>query len=434
MTSTSLNTMSASELARRLSRREITAEQAVMASLARIELRESHVGAWTCVAADAALARARELDQSPVRGLLHGLPLGIKDVFDTVDFPTEYGSSIHRGNRPAADSAVAALCKEAGAVVIGKTTTTEFAVVAPAGTRNPRRLAHTPGGSSSGSAAAVADWMVPLAVGTQTGSSTIRPAAFCGVVGYKPTFGLGARAGIKSVSESLDTVGFFARTVQDVGLLAAAASGDTRLLDTQAQGAPRFAVCRTHEWPQADADTQAVMSEAESGLAGAGASVGELILPQLYSLLGQAQIEIQAFEMVRALAYERINHRARISERLAAMLDQGRWISAERHEMNCALADKARCLIGDCFGDRDVLIAPSTIGEAPPGLDDTGSPVFCRMWTLLGLPCVHVPFTVSRTGLPMGLQVIGRRGADREALQAAAWMHTRLTGDPNVEQ
>jgi len=427
MTTTALNVMSASELARRLHQREVTAEQVVRASLARIELRESQVGAWACVAADAALRRAQELDQGTVRGLLHGLPLGIKDIFDTVDFPTEYGSPIYRGNRPSADSAVAALCKEAGAVVMGKTTTTEFAVVSPARTRNPHRLTHTPGGSSSGSAAAVADLMVPLAVGTQTGSSTIRPAAFCGIVGYKPTFGLVMRAGVKSVSESLDTVGFFARTVRDAGLLAAAVSGDRRLLETEAQGVPRFAICETCEWPQADADTQAAMSEAASGLARAGASVGELILPELFSSLGQTQIEIQAFEMARALAYERINDRARISEGLMAMLDQGMQISAERHEMNHALADKARRLISDCFGDRDVLIAPSTIGEAPSGIDDTGNPVFCRMWTLLGLPCVHVPFTVGRTGLPVGLQVIGRRGADREALQAAAWMHARLT-------
>lgn len=368
----------------------------------------------------------RELDRGPVRGLLHGLPIGIKDLFDTVGLPTSYGTAIYAGHQPAADAAVVAICRDAGAIVVGKTVTTELANFHPGKTRNPHRLTHTPGGSSSGSAAAVADAMVPLAFGTQTAASIIRPAAFCGVVGYKPSLGRVVRAGIKSLSETLDTVGGFGRTVPDVALLVAAMTGDERLLDLTTDRAPRFALCRTHEWQHAGDDTQAAMVLAASKLSGAGAPVAEITLLDLFATLVQAHTRIMAFEMARNLSWERIGHSAALSPVLAALLNEGMTITPEQHEKNLAAGMNGRQLIDACFGNHDVLIAPSTIGEAPSGLDNTGNPLFCRMWTLLGLPCVHVPFTTGTTGLPVGLQVIGRIGADRQTLQAAHWMHARL--------
>jgi Asp-tRNA(Asn)/Glu-tRNA(Gln) amidotransferase A subunit family amidase len=421
-----LNERSAFDLARQLSRREISAEQLVQACLARIELREPEVQAWTCLAPDAALQRARALDRGPVRGLLHGLPIGIKDLFDTADLPTSYGTAIYAGHQPAADAAVVAICRDAGAIVIGKTVTTELANFHPGKTRNPHRLTHTPGGSSSGSAAAVADAMVPLAFGTQTAASIIRPAAFCGVVGYKPSLGRVVRAGVKSLSETLDTVGGFGRTVPDVALLVAAMTGDERLLDLSTDSAPRFALCRTYEWQHADDDTQAAMALAASKLSGAGAPVADITLPELFATLVQAQTRIMAFEMARNLSWERIGHSSALSPVLAALLNEGMTITPEQHEKNLAVGMNGRQLIDACFGNHDVLIAPSTIGEAPSGLDNTGNPLFCRTWTLLGLPCVHVPFATGTTGLPIGLQVIGRIGADRQTLQAAHWMHARL--------
>lgn len=422
-----LNELSAFALARQLARRDITATRVVRACLARIEEREPEVRAWTHLSTVAALQRAQELDQGPVRGLLHGLPIGVKDLIDTAAMPTAYGSPIFARNRITADAAAVALCKDEGAIVLGKTVTTEFATYKPGVTRNPRRLMHTPGGSSSGSAAAVADAMVPLAFGTQTAGSIIRPAAFCGVVGYKPSFGRVVRAGVKSLSETLDTVGGFGRSVQDVALFVAAMSGDNRLLELDTDNAPRIGVCKTWEWQHAGPDTQAVLGNGASVLSAAGAAVEQMSLPEACASLAQAQTEIMAYEAARALAWERLEHASELSAELMNLLRMGMEIPAEQHAANLALAARGRQLVDACFDRYDVLLAPSAIGEAPEGLAKTGDPVFCRTWTLLGLPCVHLPFAVGATGLPVGLQVVGRFGADRQTLQAAHWMHARLT-------
>lgn len=426
MNSIALNELDASAAARQLQRREISAEQLVRACLDRIEAREPAVQAWTHVAADAALARARELDSGPIRGLLHGLPIGVKDLFDTADMPTSYGSPIYAQHQPAADAAAVALCREAGAIVLGKTVTTEFATFHPGKTHNPHRSGHTPGGSSSGSAAAVADYMVPLAFGTQTAASVIRPAAFCGVVGYKPSYGSIVRAGIKSLSESLDTVGVFGRSVADVALFVAALTGDQRLLDLDGVSGARIGICRTHEWPHADADTQAVLQQGSATLARAGALLVDVALPDLLSSMVQVQIDIMAYEAARSLADERIRHASSLSSELSTMLAAGMAISAARHQENLAAAVHGRQLIDAGFKGCDVLLAPSTIGVAPAGLNVTGNPVFSRMWTLLGLPCVHLPFATGAHSLPLGLQIIGRFGADRKMLQIAHWVHRQL--------
>jgi Asp-tRNA(Asn)/Glu-tRNA(Gln) amidotransferase A subunit family amidase len=419
---TPLNERSAVELARLLQRRELSAEHLLRRCFEHIRLRDPEVQAWTHLAEEKSLQHARELDRGAVRGLLHGLPLGVKDLFDTMDMPTSYGSPIYANHRPEADAASVAMCIGAGAIVVGKTVTTEFATFKPGKTRNPHRLTHTPGGSSSGSAAAVADAMVPLAFGTQTAASVIRPAAFCGIVGYKPSFGNITRAGVKSLSETLDTIGCFGRTVQDVGLFAAAMTGNDRLLQIERASVPHFAVCLTHEWHYAGQDTQRAIQEATTGLSSHGAKITDLPLPEIFSRLVQAQSEIMAFEAARSLAHERLNHLPAISPALADILKAGMEIPVEQHQNNLKLSNYARIAIDAYFDQFDVIIAPSAIGEAPEGLEHTGDPVFCRMWTLLGLPCVHVPFTTGSTGLPVGLQVIGRYGADEQTLQAAHWL------------
>ncbi len=418
--------MDAVTLARKLSQRELSAETLLASCLERIDAREPQVQAWSHIARDAALERARELDRGPVRGLLHGLPIGVKDLFDTADMPTTYGSPIYAGHRPAADAAPVALCREQGGVMVGKTVTTEFATFNPGKTRNPHRLTHTPGGSSSGSAAAVADSMVPLAFASQTAASVIRPAAYCGIVGYKPSYGLVNRSGVKPLSDSLDTVGFLARSVDDVALFAAAASGDRALLQLEVGSAPRIAMCATHEWPHADVDTRRAMQQAASRLAQEGVAVRDVQTPMLFSQLLQVQKEIMGYELAKSLSHERLQHADQLSPKLQALFEEGLTIPAERHWANIQLAYSARAKVSAAFGDSEVWLAPSAIGEAPATLEQTGDPVFGRVWTLLGLPCVHLPFMTGQTGMPVGLQVVGRYGDDRVVLRIARWLMQRL--------
>lgn len=415
----------ATALAQRLARRELTAVDLAQACLERIGEREAEVQAWAFIDPDLALAQARELDRGPVRGLLHGLPVGVKDLFDTADMPTTYGSTIYADHHPAADAACVALCREQGALMLGKTVTTEFATFTPGKTRNPHRLTQTPGGSSSGSAAAVADFMVPLAFASQTAASVIRPAAFCGIVGYKPSFGLINRAGVKALSDSLDTIGFLARSVEDVALFAAAANGARTLPDLSSAGTPRIAMCPTHEWPHADEDTRAAFARAGQALSSAGALAAAPPLPPAFASLLQTQKEIMAFDLARSLAHERLRHPGALSEGLSRLLAQGLEIEIDHHRANLQRAAMARSEAEQLFADADALLAPSAIGEAP-GCEQTGDPVFGRVWTLLGLPCVHLPFATGHSGLPVGLQLVGRHGGDRALLAAARWMMAKL--------
>ena len=424
-----LNQLDAWQAATLLARRELRALDLVRACLDRVAERDGEVHAFAHLDPDAALAQARALDAGPLRGLLHGLPLGVKDLFDTADAPTAYGSPIYAGHRPAADAAAVALCREAGALVLGKTVSTEFAYFHPGPTRNPHNLAHTPGGSSSGSAAAVADRMLPLALGTQTAGSIIRPAAYCGVVGYKPSWGRVPRAGVKSLSEALDTVGGFGRSVRDVALLGAVLTGDARLsegLAAAAPPAPRLGLCRTPDWPAADADTQRAWGQATAALAPHVARMADVALPGELPDLTALQKAVMAFEMARALSHERVRHRDRLSERLQALLDDGLAISGAEHVANLARTAAAQRCIDTLFDRFDVLLAPSATGEAPAGIDATGDPLFCRGWTLLGLPCVHLPFATGEHGLPIGLQLVGRWGQDHHLLATAQWLHERL--------
>ncbi len=430
---TALNQLDAWQAARLLARREISSADLVRACLAQIEAREPQVQAFAALNADAALAHARKLDAGAVQGLLHGLPLGVKDIFDTADLLTGYGSPIYAHHRPKNDAASVALCRESGAVVLGKTVTTELANMAPGVTRNPHKLTHTPGGSSSGSAAAVADFMLPLALGTQTAGSVIRPAAFCGIVGFKPSHNRVPQAGVKSLSGTLDTVGAFGRSVRDVALLGAVLTGDARLFDpnnfvtaqvAEQNTAPRIALCQTPEWDMADHDTQLAWSEALAALAG---HATPLELPANLHGLVALQKAVQAFETARSLSAERLHHLAELSSPLQTLLAQGLAISGCDHAAHLQATAQARQHAAALFDHCDVILAPSTLGTAPEGLDNTGDPLFCRTWTLLGLPCVHLPFATGRNGLPVGLQLVGRFGDDHRLLVAADWVHARLT-------
>lgn len=417
------NQLSACAAAAAIAAGKLTSEALVADCLERIAQREDEVRAWAYLDPDQALAQARQRDREPRRGALHGLPFGVKDVIDTCDMPTEYGSPIYRGHRPAADAACVAQVREQGGVILGKTVSTEFATRHPNKTRNPHNTAHTPGGSSSGSAAAVADGMVPIAFGTQTSSSIVRPAAYCGVIGYKPTFGLINRAGLKFLSESLDTLGPLTRTVEDAALVAEALAG---LPHTDFSGVktlkPRVAFCRTPYWDKADAATQANLLAAVDRLAAAGAQVRELALPAEFADYAEVQVTVSSYEFTRALAHERTRHPDLLSESLAGRIAAGLRVTREQYEAGRVLVERGRAYLADVFRDIDVLIAPSTTGEAPAGLESTGDPIFGLTWTLLRLPCLTLPHGKGPHGLPLGMQVVARDGGDRELFLNAEWM------------
>jgi Asp-tRNA(Asn)/Glu-tRNA(Gln) amidotransferase A subunit family amidase len=422
-----LNRLSATAAARKLAIREITAVSLLEDCLERIAARESTVHAWTSLDTDAARRRARELDAQASAGLLHGLPIAVKDLFDTCDMPSSYGSPIYANHRPAADAACVALARAAGAIVVGKTVTTEFATFHPGPTCNPHNLLHTPGGSSSGSAAAVADWMVPLAFGSQTAGSIVRPAAYCGVVGYKPTFGTVNRVGVKMISDTLDTVGALARSVPDVALFVAALADRPELLIERPLGRPpRVGLCRTHQWDRAHPETVTAFEDAARGLGEAGATLRDVVLPPQFAELVDAQIAIMVHEVAKSLSYERLVHREKLSVEMIAMIDAGLAVSSARYDAARALAQRSRSTLAEVFADVDVLLAPSTVGEAPYGIAATGDPLFNRMWTLLHTPCVHLPSAAGPRGLPVGITIVGPIGGDQAMLLAADWIHARL--------
>jgi amidase len=391
------------------------------ACLARVAEREGQIKAWACLDPKQARSAAAKAN-----GPLAGLPLGVKDVFDTLDWPTAYGSPFYAGQRPSADAAAVALARAAGCVLPGKTVTTEFAYFHPGPTANPRNPAHTPGGSSSGSAAAVAAGMVPFALGTQTAGSVIRPAAYCGVVGYKPSFGSIATFGVKQFGWSLDTVGIFARDVADAALLMEVLSDFP--VRPGGEGAPRLGLCRTPQWPGAEPAMQARLEEVAGMAHGAGAAVREIELPAACDSLLEDQKTVMAFEGARALAHERRLARAHLSAPLLELTDAGAAIDPAVYLAARARTRAARAGLGEIFAEVDVLLTPSAPGEAPAGLQATGDPVFNRSWTLLGVPCVSLPAGIGATGLPLGVQLVGALDNDARLLSAAAWLERVLAG------
>jgi Asp-tRNA(Asn)/Glu-tRNA(Gln) amidotransferase A subunit family amidase len=387
--------------------------------LARIAEREGAVRAFAWF--DPAAARRAADAARP--GKLHGLPIGVKDVLDTADMPSEYGSPIWQRWQPRADAAAVAWARSAGAAVIGKTVTTEFATRKPGPTGNPHNLQHTPGGSSSGSAAGVADGFFPLAYGTQTAGSVLRPAAYCGVVGYKPTFGMINRHGMKLMSESLDTVGVMARSVADCALFAGAVAGrDLGDPDARPERAPRIGICRSPAWDKALPETQALLSRAASALGRAGASVVERELSPDVAAVAEAHPIVMNNESGRALGWELANERAQISEGLRERLDFGLLQTETAVAAAYAVFERAQRAFPACMEGLDALVTPSAPGQAPAGLEWTGDPVFNLIWTSLHVPCVTVPAGTGPDGLPLGIQIVTRIGQDRQALAWAQWV------------
>ena len=421
------SSLSAREAAQQIAERRITVEALVTAYLDRIETREPVVSAWQYLDRDQALATARKRDAEAPRGPLHGIPIAVKDLIDTVDMPTSYGSPIYRGHRPDADASCVALARAAGAIVLGKTVTTEFATFFPGKTANPRNPAHTPGGSSSGSAAAVADGMVPLAFGTQTAGSVIRPGAFCGCVAYKPSFGLINRAGVKPLADSLDTIGVFARSAEDAAFFAGVLSERPALRHLSSpQQAPRFGLYHTPVWAEAEPATVAALDAARMALERGGAVVMELAIAPEHEGLSEAQDTIMWFETVRALAHERIEHSAQLSPRLAQLIDTGMAIGAEVYDQARIRTAAARVKLDAFFGPCDAVLVPAAPGEAPAGLGNTGDPIFNRIWTLLGVPCAALPARWSDNGLPTGVQLVGRVNDDARLMLCAAFLEQAL--------
>ena len=418
--------LGAAEAARRIAAGALSSEALVAACLARVAARDPEIHAWTHLDADAALAAARARDRTPAAGPLHGLPVGVKDIFDTADMPTAYGSPLYDGHRPALDSAPVAALREAGAVVLGKTVSTEFAYFAPGPTRNPHDTAHTPGGSSSGSAAAVADFHVPLALGTQTGGSVIRPAAFCGVFGFKPTYGFVDGDGVRPLATALDTVGWFARSVEDLALLGAVLSSVQSFPLEPLARAPRIGIVRTADWGRTSQAVRAAVEGVAAALRAAGCSVEEVEWPQECDGLGAAWETVIAAGAASALAAEYDAQRAALSAPLRALIERGGALAGAERAAAEGLALACRALVSERFAAFDAFLTLAAPGAAPAGLTSTGDPLFNRGWTLLRLPCVAVPAGSDGQGLPLAVQLVGRHGGDQALLEVARHVEQAL--------
>jgi Asp-tRNA(Asn)/Glu-tRNA(Gln) amidotransferase A subunit family amidase len=415
--------LSALDMARRIEAGELTPRAAVALCAQAIAAREKEVGAFAALDLDAARHAAEEprLASTPLRGL----PVAFKDIFDTADFPTQYGSPIYAGHRSHADAAAVALTRRAGGNIIGKTVTTEFASMVPSATRNPRNAAHTPGGSSSGSAAAVAAAMVPIAFGTQTAGSVIRPAAFCGVTGFKPSYRLIPLVGVKDVAWHLDTAGLFGAGVADVAFAAAVILERDLRVDGATPSAPRIALVRTHLWGQASPAMQNAVESAASIAQAAGAKVADVTLPPQLEDAYAAQFVIQDYETFRAYAFEYDRHRDQIGKQLREQLDRAAAISADAYDAARRSSSRSRKALADTMAEHDVILTPSAPGAAPRGLGATGDPMFNRLWTLMGAPCINLP-GFYENDLPLGVQIVGRFGRDRSALEAALFVERAL--------
>ena len=386
--------------------------------LARISKREPMVKAWAHLSPELARSQAMSKDSAPVLGPLHGIPIGIKDVIDTHDQPTQMGSSIFEHHQPKVDASVVALLRSAGAVILGKTVTAEFAGMAPAITTNPHHAGHTPGGSSSGSGAAVADGMVPIAFGTQTGGSVLRPASYCGVFGFKPSFGHINRAGLKFAAESIDTLGWMARSLDDIAMVyGVLTQGCTSPL--KARKPLRLGLCQTFMWDLALQETREALDIASSTLQKAGIEIERLELPSELSTLTLARQHINDYERVHALAHEWAHHSSKISPELSASLRRGQALSQAEYLNALRLVEQTRTQTHSWMHGVDAVLTPCVNGEAPQGLSYPGDPSFQALWTLLHLPAIGLPTHKGPKGLPVSIQLIGPRHSDVRLLQHA---------------
>ena len=419
--------LAATDLVRLIEGRELTAEAVVASCLERIAEREPVVRAWSHLAGEAALAQARERDKAGQKTLLNGVPFGLKDIFDTADMPTTYGSPIYVGWRPASDASAASLPRAAGGILLGKTVTTEFANAHPGPTTNPHDPGFSPGGSSSGSAAAVADFMIPLAIGTQTGGSVIRPAAYCGVVGFKPSFGLFPPAGMRINTEALDTVGIMARSVGDIALFRAAMMAIPYVPPAMPETAPRLGLCRGPHWDEAQPEGRAILEAAADRLSSAGAAIHDTELPAECAEGDERQTTIGSFEGLRNHMPELYRHEALLSTRLReTKIARGRELSLASFRKACRGAEKARAAMREWAGGFDAILTLPAPGQAPRGLASTGSAVFNALWTQLWMPCLTLPAGHGPDGLPVGVQLVGCRHDDARLLEVGLWVERQL--------
>jgi Asp-tRNA(Asn)/Glu-tRNA(Gln) amidotransferase A subunit family amidase len=416
--------LSAVDMVRRIDTGNLTAEAIVQSCLDRIRDREPIVRAWTHLAGDAALAAARTARRDT---LLKGVPFGVKDIFDTADMPTGYGSPIYAGCRPSFAASAVTLPRAAGATLLGKTVTTEFANRHPGPTSNPHNPMFSPGGSSSGSAAAVADFMVPLAIGTQTGGSVIRPAAYCGVVGFKPSFNLFPPAGMHPNTETLDTVGIMARSVEDIALFRTAMMAIPYERPSMPERSPRLALCRTMHWDKAQAEGKAMLDDAAKRLAAAGAEIVEAELPESCAEVSAVQSRHSFFEAPRNHAAERYRHEAQLSLALReGRIAGGKKLTLDEFRAAWREADRMRAAAQEWAGGFDAILTLPAPGQAPRTLASTGDAIFNGMWTVLHMPCLTLPAGVGPDGLPVGIQLVGRRHADARLLDVGLWVESKL--------
>ena len=419
--------LSANGIVRRIESGELTAEAVLASCLERIAEREPVVRAWSYLAAEPALAAARAFDKTRKKVLLGGVPFGIKDIFDAAGMPATYGSPIYTGWWPASDASAAALPKAAGGILLGKTVTTEFANRQPGPTSNPHDLGFSPGGSSSGSAAAVADFMVPLAIGTQTGGSVIRPAAYCGVVGFKPSFGLFPPAGMRINTETLDTVGIMARSVGDIALFRAAMMAISYEPPSMPETPPRLALCRGPHWDDAEPEGRAMLEAVADRLAGAGAKITDTALPGECADADEIQQTLGGFEALRNHMPELYRHETLLSPRLREeKIALGRKLTLDQFRNACRAAEKARAAAREWAAGFDAILTLPAAGQAPRGLDDTGSAVFNALWTQFAMPCLTLPAGKGPDGLPVGIQLVGGRHDDARLLETGLWVESRL--------
>lgn len=423
----------------------LTSVQLVQSCLDRIAETDDRVRAWAHLDAEAALAQAAEADRRRKAGYglgaLHGVPVGLKDIIDTADMPTERGTPVFAGRQPDADARVVELLRQAGAVILGKTVTTELAFMHPSETRNPHNSDHSPGGSSSGSAAAVGAMQVPLAIGTQTNGSVIRPASFCGTFGFKPTRGVIPRSGVLETSVTLDQLGGFARSLADVALLTDAISGyDQRDAASLSWPPPHMAAGVAQNVPVPpdlawfDLPFNDRLSEAaREGLDTVIEVLGERVLrmtpADTLSNLVAVQARIHEYEFCRHLAETLDGHWDQISDILKPIVTRGRQIGLTEYEDALAVKASAEKFFADFFLEFDAIIAPAAAGEAPRFGSGTGDPIFCTLWTLAGLPCVTLPLLVGETGLPIGVQLIGAAEKDDRLLRTARWLQDTLAAE-----
>jgi len=438
----SLNELTATEAAAAIHAGQMTSVDLVQACLDRIAETEETVQAWTHLDPDYAQAQAKAADAATRAGRplgpLHGIPVGIKDIIDTADMPTENGTPLHAGRRPTTDATVVSLLRQAGAVIMGKTVTTELAVYAPGKTRNPHNPEHTPGGSSSGSAAAVAASMVPLAVGTQTNGSVIRPASFCGVYGYKPTFGLVPRHGVLRQSPPLDQIGFFARSIEDLALIAepliayderdpatrpCARAELARVAGEAPPVTPHIGFAGTPVWDQAEETTKEAFAELVETL---GDDVEEVAFADSFDNVIEWHRVIMESDLAKSFAGEYARGADVLSAVLKEMIERGQKYLAVDYNRAIDWRPVLDSMLGEAFEWNDALLVPATIGPAPASLASTGNPIFCTLWTYLGLPAVTLPLFRAENGMPFGAQLVGPRGDDARLLRTARWLVERV--------